>query len=54
MRNSVKFADRLRREIVDSRDVMVSFDVVSLFTRVPLNGALLCISGLLTLDNSLE
>ena len=26
MRNSVEFADRLRREMVDSRDVMVSFD----------------------------
>ena len=54
VRNSVEFANRIRREIVDSRDVTVSFDVVSLFTRVPLNDAVQCISGPLALDDSLE
>ena len=54
VRKSAEVVERIRKEIVDPRDVMVSFDVVNLFTKVPLTDTLQYISDLLASNNTLE
>jgi hypothetical protein len=54
IKNSAEFAEDIRKMLVEEETSMVSFDVVSLFTKVPLNEALGCISDLLAKDESLE
>lgn len=44
IRNSLDFVKRLDSFRLDESDIMVSFDVVSLFTRVPLRESLELIS----------
>lgn len=53
-RNSIQFADRIRKESAIDGDLMVSFDAVSLFTKVPLSDALQSISTLLCHDKTRE
>ena len=54
VRNSVEFAEDIRKLCPDEDTTMVSFDVVSLFTKVPLKEALKHISDVLTTDETLE
>ena len=54
VKNSAEFAQKIREVELMEGDVMISFDVVSLFTKVPIDGALQVISTLLAQDDSLE
>ena len=54
VKNSAEFAQRIRNEMVNEGDLMVSFDVVSLFTNMPVDDALRSISTLLSNDDTLE
>ena len=54
VKNSAEFAEDIRKAHADKETTMVSFDVVSLFTKVPLKEALGCISDLLDTDETLE
>ena len=54
VKNSAEFAQKIRETHVEEETTMVSFDVVSLFMKVPLDDALECISNLLAKDESLE
>ena len=54
MKNSAEFAQNIREVELMEGDMMISFDVVSLFTKVPIDGALQVISTLLAQDDSLE
>ena len=54
IRNSTDFVKRIKETPVTKNDRMISFDVVSLFTNVPVAGALDTISALLENDDSFE
>ena len=54
VKNSSAFAKRIRGTTLAENDIMVSFDVVSLFTRVPLTEAIEVISHRLLQDETLE
>ena len=54
MKKSAEFAKRIRHSTTDTETTMVSFDVVRLFTKVPLDEALKNISHLLTSDGTLK
>ena len=52
VKNSIDFLDRIK-DVVIVDDILVSFDVVRLFTSVPVDCAITCIFDLLVVDNSL-
>ena len=52
--NTGEFIERLKKVNISSDDMMVSFDVVSLFTQVPLKEAMEIISTRLEQDETLE
>ena len=54
VKNSTDFAKHIREIQLEEEDRMISFDVVSLFTKVPVAGAIDAISALLGKDNSFE
>lgn len=54
MRKSVDFVNQIHQISLEGTDVMASFDMVSLFTRVPLDDALLVISQRLQQDDTLK
>jgi len=53
VRNSREFVDLVKNSAVGENEVLVSFDVVSLFTSVPVDTALDLILELLSSDDSL-
>ena len=53
MKNSRHFVEEIKDEIIREDEVMVSFDVKSLFTNVPLDEALQVIQDRLNQDTSL-
>ena len=54
VRNSVDFLQRIRQTSLAETDIMISFNVVSLFTNVPVDEALLVIAERLQQDTTLE
>ena len=54
MKNSAGFVEQIRQASLEETDVMASFDVTSLFTRVPVNEALIIISQRLKNDANLK
>lgn len=54
VKNSIEFADRIRKMELDGDDRLVSFDVVSLFTKVPVDIALDMIANPLRKDEHLQ
>lgn len=54
VKNSTDFANQIKQKTIQSSDTMVGFDVVSLFTKVPIADALATISNLLSQDESLR
>ena len=53
VKNSIDFIDRIKDVVIEEDDILVSFDVVSLFTSVPVDCAIKCIFDLLVVDDSL-
>ena len=53
VKNSIDFIDRIEDVVIEKDDILVSFDVVSLFTSVPVDCAIKCIFDLLVVDDSL-
>ena len=53
VKNSIDFMDRIKDFVIEKDDILVSFDVVSLFTSVPVNCAIKCIFDLLVVYDSL-
>ena len=54
VRNSANFVQRIRQTPLAETDIVISFDVVSLFTNVPVDEALLVIAEGLQQDTTLE
>jgi len=54
VKNSSDFAHRIRNINLHQEDTMISFDVTSLFTKVPIEEALQAISARLTQDDTLD
>ena len=54
VRNSADFVYQIHQVSLEETDVMASFDVISLFTRVPVDEALLVISKRLQQDDTLK
>ena len=54
VKNSEEFVKEIRGIQIDDETTMVSFDVISLFTKVPLQEAMIHISDLLHADETLE
>ena len=54
VKNSSEFAQQVRNIDLQQDETLISFDVVSLFTRVPIDDALQTISTRLTQDDTLE
>ena len=53
VRNSKEFVDSVQNFTISESEILVSFDVVSLFTSVPMDKALNLVLELLTSDESL-
>ena len=53
VRNSTHFKDMIMEEIIDKNEIMVSFDVKSLFTNVPIDDAIRIARNKLQADESL-
>ena len=53
VKNSIDFINRIKDVVIEKDDILVSFDVVSLFTSVPVDCAIKCIFDLLVVDDSL-
>ena len=53
VKNSIDFIDRIKDVVIEEDDVLVSFDVVSLFTSVPVDCVTNCIFDLIVVDDSL-
>ena len=53
VKNSIDFIDRIKDVVIEKDDILVSFDVVSLFTSVPVDCAIKYIFDLLVVDDSL-
>ena len=54
VKNSAEFVRRIREKEPQEGEIMISFDVVSLFTKVPTQEAMQAIHSLLLQDKSLE
>ncbi len=54
VKNSAEFVERIKKEPVEKGDMMVSFDVITLFTKVLLYEALQCIMCILKDDHMLD
>ena len=54
VKNSTDFVQRTKDLTINDNDMMVSFDVTSLFTRVPIDEALLIVKDLLQEDRELD
>ena len=54
VKNSLEFADFIRGKTLDAEDELVSFDVVSLFTKIPVDLAIEVAKKRLREDASLE
>ena len=54
VKNSSEFANLILSQCVGPNDIFVSFDVVSLFTSVPTDQALVLVLQLLANDNTLH
>ena len=53
VKNSIDFIDRIKDVALEKDDILGSFDVVRLFTSVPVDCAIKCIFDLLVVDDSL-
>ena len=53
VKNSIDFIDRIKDVVMEEDDILVSFDVVILFTSVPIDCAIKCIFDFLVVDDSL-
>ena len=53
VKNSIDFIDRIKDVVIEKDDILVLFDVVSLFTSVPVDCAIKCMFDLLMDDDSL-
>ena len=53
VKNSIDYTDRITDVVIEEDVILVSFDVVSLFTSVTVDCAIKCIFDLLVVDNSL-
>ena len=54
VKNSIDFIDHIKDVVIEEDDILVSFDVASLFTSVPVDCASKCIFDLLVVDDSLS
>ena len=54
VKNSIDFIDHIKDVVIEEDDILVSFDVVSLFTSVPVDCTSKCIFDLLVVDDSLS
>ena len=54
IKNSTHFVQKIRNTPLDKSDRLVSFDVVSLFTKVPVNEAMVVIEEMLENDESID
>ena len=54
MKNSAHFVEKVEQVSLDGHDYMASFDVVSLFTKIPIDEALQVISTALMADQTLD
>ena len=53
VKNSIDFIDRINDVVIEEDDILVSFNVVSLFTSELVDCAITCIFDLLVVDDSL-